>query len=390
MNHALMDTYKRLPVAFVSGSGAWLVDESGDRYLDALAGLAVCGLGHAHPAVTRALAEQAGRLVHTSNLYRIPLQEQLGEELCTLAGLERVFFNNSGAEANETAIKICRKHGHDRGVAAPVIAVMEGAFHGRTLATLTATAGGKQKEAFAPLPEGFVRVPYNDIDALRALAGNGDVVAVMLEPVQGEGGIIIPDTGYLREVAALCREQHWLLALDEVQTGMGRTGRWFAHQHEEIRPDIMTVAKSLANGVPIGACLAGPAAAAVLEPGTHGSTFGGNPLAARAALAVLEVLREQELGRRAATLGESMLAAFQRRLAGVAGVKDIRGKGMMLGIELERDCADLVGRALQQRLLINVTRGNVVRLLPPLILSDAEADQIVAGVSDLIISYLSE
>lgn len=384
-----MGTYKRLPVAFTSGAGAWLFDQQGNRYLDALSGLAVCGLGHAHPVVTRAVAEQAGRLIHTSNLYQMPLQEQLAEELCAVSGLGKVFFNNSGAEANETAIKICRKYGHDRGLAVPQIVVMEGSFHGRTLATLTATAGGKQQESFAPLPQGFLRVPYNDVDALVTLAGaNSDIVAVMLEPIQGEGGIIIPEPGYLRQVSRICRDHGWLLAVDEVQTGLCRTGRWFACQHEEVLPDVMTLAKSLANGVPIGACLAAGEAGATLTPGSHGSTFGGNPLAARAALAVLEVMREQRLDLRAAELGATMLAGFRERLDGQDGVKEIRGKGLMFGLELEQDCSELVRLALERRLLINVTRGNVVRLLPPLIISDEEADQIVDGVSDLISSYL--
>ena len=385
-----MGTYKRLPVAFTSGAGAWLFDEQGNRYLDALSGLAVCGLGHAHPVVTRAVAEQAGRLIHTSNLYQVPLQEQLAEELCAVSGHSKVFFNNSGAEANETAIKICRKYGHDRGLAAPQIVVMEGSFHGRTLATLTATAGGKQQESFAPLPQGFLRVPYNDADALVALAGaHSDIVAVMLEPIQGEGGIIIPEPGYLRQVSRICQDHDWLLVVDEVQTGVCRTGRWFACQHDEVLPDVMTLAKSLANGVPIGACLAAGEAAATLTPGSHGSTFGGNPLAARAALAVLEVMREQRLDLRATELGATMVAGFRERLGDQDGIREIRGKGLMFGLELELDCSELVRLALERRLLINVTRGNVVRLLPPLIISDEEAEQVVGGVSDLISSYLS-
>ena len=385
-----MGTYKRLPVAFTSGAGAWLFDEQGNRYLDALSGLAVCGLGHAHPVVTRAVAEQAGRLIHTSNLYQVPLQEQLAEELCAVSGHSKVFFNNSGAEANETAIKICRKYGHDRGLAAPQIVVMEGSFHGRTLATLTATADGKQQESFAPLPQGFLRVPYNDADALVALAGaHSDIVAVMLEPIQGEGGIIIPEPGYLRQVSRICQDHDWLLVVDEVQTGVCRTGRWFACQHDEVLPDVMTLAKSLANGVPIGACLAAGEAAATLTPGSHGSTFGGNPLAARAALAVLEVMREQRLDLRATELGATMLAGFRERLGDQDGIREIRGKGLMFGLELELDCSELVRLALERRLLINVTRGNVVRLLPPLIISDEEAEQVVGGVSDLISSYLS-
>lgn len=384
-----METYKRLPVAFESGDGAWLTDTQGDRYLDALAGIAVCSLGHAHPEVAAAVSDQAARLIHTSNLYEMPLQEQLAQTLCQLSGFDRVFFNNSGAEANETAIKVCRKYGHDRGVEKPVIITMDGGFHGRTLATLTATGNGKQQESFAPLPEGFIHVPYNDVAALEVLAADTSVVAVMLEAIQGEGGVIIPDKGYLKQVAALCDRHGWLLVVDEVQTGLCRTGRWFAFQHEDIQPDVMTLAKSLGNGVPIGACLVTEKTAATLTPGTHGSTFGGNPLAARAALTVIETMESQKLDQRAAQLGASMLDGFHRQLAGLDGVRDIRGKGLMLGIELEEECRELVERALQQRLLINVTRGNVVRLLPPLVLSDEDAGRIVTMLTDLIRDFVT-
>ncbi|MEX2523582.1 MAG: aspartate aminotransferase family protein [Gammaproteobacteria bacterium] len=389
MSSAIMETYKRLPVAFESGDGAWLTDTQGNHYLDALAGIAVCSLGHAHPAVAAAVSDQATRLIHTSNLYEMPLQEQLAQTLCRLSGFDRVFFNNSGAEANETAIKVCRKYGHDRGVEKPVIVTMDGGFHGRTLATLTATGNGKQQEAFAPLPEGFIHVPYNDVAALEALAADTSIVAVMLEAIQGEGGVIIPAKGYLKQVAALCDRHGWLLVVDEVQTGLCRTGRWFAFQHEDIQPDIMTLAKSLGNGVPIGACLVMKETAATLTPGTHGSTFGGNPLAARAALTVIETMESQKLDQQAAQLGASMLDGLHSQLAGLGGVRDIRGKGLMLGIELEEECRELVEAALQQRLLINVTRDNVVRLLPPLIISDEDAGRIVTMLTDLIRDFVS-
>lgn len=385
-----MGTYQRLPVAFESGSGAWLIDQKGDKYLDALGGVAVCALGHAHPEVARALADQAGKLIHTSNLYEIPLQERLARELCELSGFTKAFFNNSGAEANETAIKICRKYAHDKGMEDPVIVVMNGSFHGRTLATLTATGSNKHKSGFSPLPAGFHHIPYNDISALKALQESAlNIVAVMLEPVQGEGGIVIPDHGFLEQVGALCLHNDWLMVVDEVQTGMCRTGKWFAFQHENVRPDIMTLAKSLANGMPIGACLASDKAAAPMTPGTHGSTFGGNPLAARAALAVIHFMKANELDRRAAELGKKMLEQLRHNLKEITGVTDVRGKGLMLGIELEKECTELVSLALEQRLLINVTAGKVVRLLPPLIITDGEADQIVSTVSALIKNYLA-
>lgn len=385
----LMNTYQRLPVAFVRGEGPWLWDEQGRRYLDALSGIAVCGLGHAHPAVRDALCDQAGTLIHTSNLYRIPAQEQLGARLCELAGMERVFFANSGAEANEAAIKLARLHAHRAGVERPVILVMERAFHGRTLATLTATGNRKAQAGFEPLVQGFVRVPYDDLGAIETAATNcREICAVLVEPIQGEGGIVVPADNYLAGLRALCDRHGWLLMLDEIQTGMGRTGRLFAHQHSGIRPDVMTLAKGLANGVPIGACLAQGTAAAVLGPGSHGSTFGGNALACRAGLAVLEVLETDGLAARAGQLGERLLRGLQQALAGVAGVQEVRGRGLILGIALDRPCGALVGMALDEGLLLNVTAGNVVRLLPPLILSDAEAQQVIDGVGALIRRFL--
>jgi acetylornithine aminotransferase len=385
-----MATYNRLPVAFERGEGAWLWDREGRRYLDALAGIAVCGLGHAHPAVREALCAQAGSLIHTSNLYEVPYQEELGRRLCGAAGMDSVFFGNSGAEANEAAIKLARLRAHQRGIPNPAILVMESAFHGRTLATLTATGNRKAQAGFEPLVQGFVRVPYNDIGAVETAAENRpNIVAVLVEPIQGEGGISVPDQDYLQRLRALCDHHDWLLMVDEIQTGMGRTGRLFAHQWSGVKPDVMTLAKGLANGVPIGACLASGPAAAVLGPGSHGSTFGGNPLACRAALAVLEVLEHDDLPTRAAVLGDWMIDGFRTRLNGIAGVKDIRGRGLMIGIELDRPCAELVPAALARGLLINVTAGSVVRLLPPLIIDDDQARQIVEGVAELILHFLS-
>jgi len=385
-----MNTYQHQPVAFVHGSGAWLTDTNGQRYLDALSGIAVCGLGHAHPAITQAIAHQAGQLLHTSNLYHIPLQEKLAERLTALAGMDKVFFCNSGAEANEAAIKIARLYARTKNIAEPEIIVAHNSFHGRTLATLSATGSDKARAGFEPLVQGFVHVPFNRVDAIAsAIKASGNVVAVMLEPIQGEGGIVVPDPGYLRAVRDLCNENSLLLILDEVQTGMCRTGRWFAFQHEGIIPDVMTLAKALGNGVPIGACLAHGAAADLIRPGKHGSTFGGNPLAARTALAVLDVLEEQKLDWRAAQLGKIMLEGFRVGLKDVKGVIAVRGLGMMFGIELDRDCAALVEMALSQQLLINVTSGNVVRILPPLIISDAEAGLIVDMVCRLIREFLT-
>jgi acetylornithine/N-succinyldiaminopimelate aminotransferase len=386
----IMSTYNRLPVQFERGEGIWLWDNEHKQYLDALSGISVCGLGHAHPAVTQAIADQAGTLVHTSNLYGIALQAQLADRLCELSGMERVFFSNSGAEANEAAIKIARLYGHGRGVDNPAIIVMDGSFHGRTLATLTATGNRKVQAGFEPLVQGFIRVPYNDLEAIRTVAENSsDVVAVLVEPIQGEGGINIPDADYLEGIRSLCDDNHWLMMLDEIQTGMGRTGKWFAWQHGNAIPDVATLAKALGNGVPIGACLARGKAAEVMQPGTHGSTFGGNPLACRAAIAVLEVLEQEQLVPRAALLGERLLAGFATALAGLEGVTEIRGLGLMIGIELDRPCAELVGKAVEQGLLINVTAERVVRLLPPLITTEKQADMIVEQVSELIREFLA-
>jgi acetylornithine/N-succinyldiaminopimelate aminotransferase len=385
-----MPTYSRLPIAFVRGEGIWLWDNNGKRYLDALSGIAVCGLGHAHPAMRDALCDQAGTLIHTSNLYRIPAQESLGERLCAAAGMDRVFFGNSGAEANEAAIKLARLHAHKVGVDKPEVLVMENSFHGRTLATLTATGNRKAQAGFEPLVQGFVRVPYDDLQAVETAAANRpNIVAVLVEPIQGEGGIVVPADGYLAGLRELCDRLGWLLMLDEIQTGMGRTGRMFAHQHAGIRPDVMTLAKGLGNGVPIGACLARGAAAEVFGPGSHGSTFGGNPLACRAGSVVLETLATAGLMERAADVGARMLDAFRRAFKGVDGVNQVRGRGLMIGIELDRPCGELVARALDDGILINVTAACVVRLLPPLIIDDQQADCIVDAVSRLIREFLT-
>lgn len=389
MTDSLMATYNRLPVSFQRGEGAWLWDTDGKRYLDALSGIAVCGLGHAHPAVKEALCNQAGQLIHTSNLYGISQQEKLGEMLTRLSGMDRVFFSNSGAEANEAAIKLARLYGHHKGIENPVIVVMENSFHGRTLATLSATGNRKVQAGFEPLVKGFARIPYGDIESLQQVADNtANVVAVLVEPVQGEGGINIPAEDYLNRIREICDRNDWLMMLDEIQTGMGRSGRMFAHQHNGITPDVMTLAKGLGNGVPIGACLAKGKAAEVLGPGTHGSTFGGNPLACSAAIAVIDTLESNKLTERADQLGASLLADFADALEGVAGVEEIRGTGLLIGIELDRPCAELVGKALEKGLLINVTAEKVIRLLPPLILSDEEAQQLVEAVSNLIKDFL--
>lgn len=383
-----MHTYARLPVCFERGAGVYLWDTDGKRYLDALGGIAVCALGHSHPDVTAAICAQAGQLVHTSNLYQVRHQQTLGDRLSRLSGMDKAFFCNSGAEANEAAIKIARRYAADRKIAQPKIIVMEGSFHGRTLATLSATANAKAQQGFAPLVEGFVRVAYNNIPVIEALAGDKNIVAVLVEPVQGEGGINIPAPDYLASLRKLCDQHGWLLMLDEIQSGTGRSGRWFAFQHAGILPDVLTCAKALGNGVPIGACLARGAAAEALQPGSHGTTFGGNPLATRAALAVLDVIERDGLLTRAATLGERMVAGFRKNLGKTTGVTGIRGLGLLLGIELDRDCGDLVKLALSEGLLINVTANRVVRLLPPYILTDAEADRIVETVSTLIQRFL--
>ena len=386
----LMTTYARLPVEFEHGEGIWLWDTEGRQYLDALSGIAVCGLGHAHPDVTRAIAAQAGRLVHTSNLYGIPHQARLADRLCELSGMERVFFCNSGAEANEAAIKIARLYGHSRDVETPAIVVMENSFHGRTMATLTATGNRKVQAGFEPLVQGFIRVPYNDLDAVRKVAENSSsAVAVLVEPIQGEGGIRVPDDDYLAGLRRICDEQNWLLMLDEIQAGMGRTGKWFAFQHAGILPDVATIAKALGNGVPVGACMARGAAAELMTPGSHGTTFGGNPLATRAALAVLDVMERDQLVEHAAQRGSQLLQGFRDQLAEQPGVESIRGRGLMIGIELDRPCRELVGTALEQGLLINVTADRVVRLLPPLVTTEHQAEMIIDKVSELIRDFLA-
>ncbi len=385
---ALMSNYGRLDVTFSHGQGATLYDTEGKAYFDALCGIAVCSLGHAHPGVRDAIAEQVGRLIHTSNLYRIEAQERLAEKLAELSGLERAFFCNSGAEANEAALKIARKFGHDKGIERPVVIVMDDSFHGRTMATLSATGNPKVHAGFTPLVDGYQHVSFNDVDAVGAAAGNANVVALLVEPVQGEGGVVIPQPGYLAALRRLCDDRGLLMMIDEVQTGMGRTGRWFGYQHDGVVPDVITLAKALGNGVPIGVCLARGAAGDVLQPGTHGSTFGGNPLAASAALAVIAAIESDGLLERARSLGEQLLSGFRQRLGATPGVANIRGHGLMLGIELNRPCPELVGQALEAGLLINVTAGNIVRLLPPMIMSDVQATELVKRVSDLIEKFL--
>ena len=390
MAEHLMSTYARLPVEFERGEGIWLWDTEGRQYLDALSGIAVCGLGHAHPDIASAIAVQAGQLVHTSNLYGIAHQSRLADRLCSLADMERVFFCNSGAEANEAAIKIARLYGHSRDIDSPDIVVMDNSFHGRTMATLTATGNRKVQAGFEPLVQGFIRVPYDDLDAVRKVAENSsNAVAVLVEPIQGEGGINVPTDDYLAGLRQLCDEHDWLLMLDEIQTGMGRTGEWFAYRHAGILPDVVSLAKALGNGVPVGACMARGVAAEMLTPGSHGTTFGGNPLATRAALATLDVMESGDLVAQAALRGQQLLDGFRDRLAGQPGVTSIRGRGMMIGIELERPCAELVGRAIERGLLINVTAGRVVRLLPPLITTENQAKIIVDQVSELIIDFLA-
>jgi len=386
-----MPVFAPLPAAFTHGAGAWLWDTHGRKYLDALSGVAVCGLGHAHPEITAAICDQAGKLLHTSNWYEIPLQAKLAERLCKKAGMDNVFFCNSGAEANEAAIKLARLYGHQRKILNPTIIVTEGAFHGRTLATLSATGNRKIQAGFEPLVSGFSRVPYNDLAAVRTVAEhNKDVVAVLVEPIIGEGGIQIPDAGYLKGLREICDERGWLLMLDEIQTGMCRTGKWFAFEHEGIKPDVLTLAKGLGNGVPIGACLARGTAADVFKPASHGSTFSGNPLVCRVGLAVIDILERDKLDKRAAELGKRILNGLKKQLDGLADVKDIRGKGLMLAVELTRPCKEILTLALERGLLVNVTADSVVRLLPPLILSDAEADQIVAGVSECVRTFLAQ
>lgn len=382
----LMPAYARGKTTFVKGRGARLWDEDGREYLDAIAGIAVCGLGHAHPAVTKAICEQAETLTHSSNLFHSRPQQKLAKTLCSLSKMDNVFFCNSGAEANEAAIKIARKYGHQNNVDLPTVLVMENSFHGRTMATLSATGNAKVREWFEPLVEGFVRVPYNDVQAvINAGKSNANIVAILVEPIQGEGGVKVPDSRYLARLRELCDENNWLLMLDEIQTGMGRTGTLFAYQQQGFRPDVVTVAKGLGNGFPIGACLARDRAAQVIQPGNHGSTFGGNPLACHAAQAVLDTIQNEQLMHRATQLGQHIQQGLRHRLAGHPLVAEVRGHGLMIGIQMRKECSELVDAALQRGLVINVTAGQVIRLLPPLILSDTEADTlltILAGVID--------
>ncbi len=390
MSH-LMNTYARLPVAFTHGEGAWLWDSNGKRYLDALAGIAVNTLGHAHPKFTAALNAQIGRFIHVSNIYQVREQEQIADKLCELSNMQEVFLCNSGCEANEAAIKLARMYGHNKGIEMPTIIVMEQAFHGRTLATLSATGNRKVQAGFEPLVKGFVRVPYNDLDAIRQVAEhNHDVVAVLVEPIQGEGGIRTLDIHYLEQLRQICDQQGWLLMLDEVQCGIGRTGKWFAHQHTGILPDVMTLAKGLGSGVPVGACLAAGKAAGTFKPGNHGSTFGGNPLASTAALTTLEIMEQDKLLAHATAIGDFLKQGFRERFSQVAGVVSIRGQGLMIGIELNKPCPELVKRALAHGLLINVTADNVIRLLPPLVFTQAEAQQLLDMLCPLVTEFLSQ
>lgn len=389
MSH-VMNTYARLPVTFSHGEGCRITDTDGKEYLDALSGIAVSTLGHAHPRLVAAIAAQAGRMLHTSNLYRIAEQEQLADKLCALSGMAEVFFGNSGAEANEAAIKLARFYGHKKNVELPTVIVMEKAFHGRTMATLSATGNRKAQAGFEPLVSGFVRVPYGDIEAIKAVAEhNKNIVAVMLEIIQGEGGIHLADPAYYRGIRELCDAHDWLMICDEVQCGMGRTGKWFGYQQAGIQPDIATLAKGLGSGVPIGACMAGGKAAGLFGPGNHGSTFGGNPLAAKAALTTIDVMERDGLLANAAQIGALIRQLFGEALAGVKGVVDIRGHGLMIGLELDRPCGALVGKALEAGLLINVTAECVIRFLPPLIFSERDARELVERCAPLIKEFLA-
>lgn len=384
----LMSTYGTRTLTLTKGAGSRVWDNQGKSYLDAISGIAVCGLGYSHPAITAAISEQAAQLLHVSNLYNIPQQQRLADLLIEQSGMDKAFFSNSGAEANEAAIKIARKYGNDRGVKNPAIIVMSNSFHGRTLATLSATGNTKVQIGFEPLVEGFIRVPFNDVAAVRAAAAEHDnIVAILVEPVQGEGGVRVPAADYLNHLRTICDEQNWLLMLDEIQTGNGRTGTYFAYQHNGILPDVVTTAKGLGNGVPIGACLARGVAADVLQPGNHGTTFGGNPLACSAGIAVIETIKTESLIARVKQLGEKLLADFKAALAGNAKVTDIRGLGLMIGIELNAPCAELVEKGRAKGLLINVTSVNTIRLLPTFILTDAEAEELVTKVVELVMEF---
>ena len=388
MSH-VMNTYGRLPVAFERGEGVWLWDTQGKRYLDALAGVAVNAVGHSHPKLVAALREQIGKLIHTSNIYQIAAQEKLADRIAAASGMDSVFFCNSGAEANEAAIKLARYYGHKKGIETPAVVVLEKSFHGRTMATLSATGSRKVQAGFEPLMTGFVRVPFNDLEAVRRVAAsNRNVVAVLAELVQGEGGVSVCGDDYLKGLREICDANGWLLMLDEVQTGMGRTGKMFAFQHYGVMPDVVSLAKGLGGGVPIGACMARGEAATLFKPGSHGSTFGGNPLACTAALTTIDIIESEDLCKNADEIGARIRNNLQRALAETEGVREVRGKGMMIGIELDRPCGDLVKTALEAGLLINVTADNVVRLVPPLVMSASEADQLTSKLAPMIRSFL--
>lgn len=389
MSH-LMNTYNRLPVAFTHGQGVWLIDSSGNEYLDALSGIGVNGLGHRHPTLTLALQDQINKLVHTSNIYRVREQEQLADQICALSGMDAVFFANSGSEANEAALKLVRLFGHQNGEPEAQTLVMEHAWHGRTLATLAATGSEKARKGFEPFPSGFIRIPYNNLAAVEAAAKHDTRIrAVWLEVLQGEGGIMVAEPDYVRGLRQICDDRGWLLMVDEVQSGIARTGRWFGYQWSDIRPDVITLAKGLGSGIPIGACVARGRAATVFGPGNHGTTFGGGPLACRAGLETLRVIEQDRLLDNAHARGQQLRTGLAQMLEGLPGVKSIRGQGLMVGIELDRPCGVLAARALDKKLLINVTQERVIRLLPPLIISPAEVDEIVARLCPLIGDFLT-
>lgn len=393
MSDHLMNTYMRQPVTFTKGEGVWLWDTAGEKYLDALAGVAVNGLGHAHPKLVAAISEQAAKLIHVSNIYQIAEQDALADKLCAISGMDKVFFCNSGCEANEASIKLARLYGHNKGISSPEIIVMDKSFHGRTMATLSATGNRKVQAGFEPLVSGFIRVPYDDVDAVKQVASsNPNVVAILVEPVQGEGGINIPkdSSAYLETLRQICDAHGWLLMVDEVQTGIGRTGTWFAYQHTAIMPDVMSLAKGLGSGVPIGACLARGKAAEVFVYGKHGSTFGGNPLACAAGLATLAAIEDEGLCAHAEKMGELIKLGFQAAFAGTPAVKVVRNAGLMIGIELDRPCGELVKMALAAKLLINVTADKVVRLLPPLVIKQDEAQELVKRLSAVIKEFLKQ
>lgn len=389
MTAHVMNTYQRLPISFDKGDGIYLWDDQGNQYLDALCGISVTSLGHNHPAVTSAITEQASKLLHTSNIYHIANQEALADLLCDQSGMQRVFFSNSGAEANEAAIKLARLYGNQQDINTPEIIVMQNSFHGRTMATLSATGNRKVQAGFEPLVSGFVRVPYNDIDAIKAVAENNrNVVAVLVEPVQGEGGINIPDSGYLAAIRQICDDNNWLMMLDEIQSGMARSGRMFAFQHEGILPDVLTIAKALGNGIPIGACLTGNKASDIFQPGNHGSTFGGNPFACRVARTVVDEMIEQNLAQNAADRGEQFTTLLKEEYRENSEVTEIRHLGLLVGITMSQPCAGLVGIALNNGLLINVTAGNVIRLLPPLIITEQQiielAERLITSINQFL------